>query len=173
MIQCEMDYNKVSADGKTVKLLCYGVGTFDVFSGIEPTTNLAECATKKNAALPAGIYWIVPRPVGSFANRVESAVKDWRNGTVHSDWFGLYSNTTMGDHMFVNGVERGSFRLHPLRPNGGGESWGCITFHSISQFQTLRRSLLHTQRQQIKPGLEAYGRIIVKGRTDYENCKIK
>lgn len=173
MLQCEMDYNKVSADGKSVKLLCYGVGTFDVFSGVNPTTNIAECAHKEKAALPPGTYWIVPRPVGSFANRVLSSIKDTINGTDHSEWFGLYSSSTMSDHMFVHGVERGGFRLHPLRPGGAGESWGCITFFNISQFKSLRRSLLSSPMVQVKPGVKAYGRVVVKGRTDYDNCQIK
>jgi hypothetical protein len=173
MIQCEMDYNEVSSDGKTVKLLCYGVGTFDVFSGEHPTTNIAECAYKNKAALPPSTYWIVPRPVGSFANQVLSAIKDWQNGTDHSQWFGLYSDTTMSDQLFVHGVERGGFRLHPLRPDGGGESWGCITFYHMSQFELLRRTLLATPMIQVKPGVKAYGRVEVKGRTDYDNCTIK
>ncbi|EOD2801987.1 TPA: DUF2778 domain-containing protein [Klebsiella aerogenes] len=173
MIQCEMDYSQVSADGKTVKLTCYGVGTFDVFSGVNPTTNIAECAFKDKAALPPGTYWIVPRPVGSFANRVLSSIKDWRNGTDHSEWFGLYNNSTMSDHLFVNGVNRGGFRLHPLRPDGSGESWGCITFHQINQFQVLRRALLSTKMVTVKTGVSAYGRVLVRGSTDYANCKIK
>lgn len=44
MISCEMNYNNVSADGKYIKLICNSVGKFDVFSGIYPTTNIAECA---------------------------------------------------------------------------------------------------------------------------------
>ncbi|MGE9548276.1 DUF2778 domain-containing protein [Snodgrassella sp. CS2] len=173
MIYCEMDYSKTSTDGQTVKLICYGVGTFEVFSGIKPTTNIAECAFKEKAALPPGNYWIVPRPMGSFANRVLSSINDIINGTNHSEWFGLYSESTMSDHLFVNGVNRGGFRLHPLRSDGSGESWGCITFRHISQFQILRKVLLSTNMTTVKAGVKAYGRVIVKGRTDYENCKIK
>ncbi len=85
MIQCDMDYNNVTADVKSIKLICYGVRTFDVFSGINPTTNIAECAFKEKAALPPGTYWIVPRPEGSFVNRVQTFIKDYRNGTDHSE----------------------------------------------------------------------------------------
>lgn len=173
MIHCEMDYNKGSSDGKTVKLLCYGVGTFDVFSGENPTTNIAECAFKNKAALPPGNYWIVDRPTGSFANKALSAIKDWRNGTDHSTWFGLYDSETMSDHVFVNGVDRGGFRIHPLRPDGSGESWGCITFPTVSQFEVLRRALLSTKKVKVKAGIMAYGQVAVRGRTDYENCRIK
>ncbi|MBP2166868.1 hypothetical protein J2125_000060 [Erwinia toletana] len=110
---CRMDYNDVSPDRRRLKLHVYGVGTFPVFSGIEPVTNIAECAFKRNAALPVGTYWIVDAPEGSFANRALRAVKDFKNGTNHAEWFGLYNATTMSDHVFVNGVDRGAFRLHP------------------------------------------------------------
>lgn len=173
MIYCEMDYSKTSADGQTVKLICNGVGTFDVFSGIKPTTNIAECAFKDKAALPPGNYWIVPRPLGSFYNIVANTVKDLLYQTNHYEWFGLYSESTMSDHLFVNGVNRGGFRLHPLRPDGSGESWGCITFHHISQFHIVRNALLSTNMVTIKAGVKAYGHVTVKGRTDYENCKIR
>ncbi|WP_218965089.1 DUF2778 domain-containing protein [Snodgrassella alvi] len=153
--------------------MCFGIGVFDVFSGVNPTTNIAECAFKNKAALPSGTYGIVPRPEGSFANRVQTFIKDYINGTDHSEWFGLYSNLTMSDHLFVNGVERGGFRLHPLRPNGSGESWGCITFRQYSQFQMLRRALLSTKKVKVKDGVQAYGQIVIRGNTNYANCKIK
>ena len=51
---CRMDYNDVSADGRTLTLHVYGVGAFPVFSGVEPVTNIAECAFIRNAALPVG-----------------------------------------------------------------------------------------------------------------------
>jgi len=84
-----MDYNDVSPDRKRLKLHVYGVGTFPVFSGIEPVTNVAECAFKKNAALPVGTYWIVDAPKGSYSNRVERLIKDYKNGTNHAEWFGI------------------------------------------------------------------------------------
>lgn len=171
---CRMDYNEVSSDGRRLKLHVYGVGVFPVFSGVEPVTNIAECAFKRNAALPVGTYWIVDAPLGSFANRVERAIKDFKNGTNHDEWFGLFSSTTMSDQLFVNGIDRGSFRLHPLRPNGRGESWGCITFYNIPDFQLVRRALLRYRKVRVTggKGLMAYGRIDVTGRTDYASCKI-
>lgn len=47
MIVCEMDYNSVSKDGKRLQLVVQGLGIFPVFSGIEPVTDIAECAYKK------------------------------------------------------------------------------------------------------------------------------
>jgi len=171
MISCEMNYNNVSGDGKYIKLKCNNVGEFDVFSGDSPMTNISECSFKEKAALPPGLYWIVDRPSGSWGNWFETTVKDWLNGTNHSEWFGLYNDITMSDSMYVNGVERGSFRLHPLRPNGSGVSWGCITFRNISDFQKLRSALLATQKMRIKNKISAYGKVIVTGSTDYAKCK--
>ncbi|HHG8774919.1 TPA: tlde1 domain-containing protein [Raoultella planticola] len=81
----------------------------------------------------------------------------------------------MADNVFVNGVDRGSFRLHPLRPNGEGESWGCITFYNILDFQLVRKSLLARKKIRVPGGKElmAYGRIDVTGRADYASCKVK
>nr|WP_238081672.1 DUF2778 domain-containing protein [Pseudescherichia vulneris] len=171
---CRMDYNDVSPDRKRLKLHVYGVGTFPVFSGIEPVTNVAECAFKKNAALPVGTYWIVDAPKGSYSNRVERLIKDYKNGTNHAEWFGLYNASTMSDHFFIHGINRGFFRLHPLRPNGEGESWGCITFYNITDFQLVRQSLLMRKKIRVPggKGLMAYGRIDVTGRSDYASCKI-
>lgn len=171
---CRMDYNDVSADRRRLRLHVYGVGTFPVFSGVEPVTNIAECAFKRNAALPVGTYWIVDATAGSVANRILRAVKDFRNGTNHDEWFGLYNANTMSDRVFVNGVDRGAFRLHPLRPNGEGESWGCITFYHIPHFQLVRKSLLNRKKIRVPGGngLMAYGRVDVTGRTDYATCKI-
>lgn len=171
---CRMDYNDVSSDGRRLKLHVYGVGTFPVFSGIAPVTNIAECAFIKNAALPVGMYWIVDAPAGSLANRLERVVKDFKNGTNHAEWLGLYNAATMSDHVFVNGVSRGSFRLHPLRPNGEGESWGCITFYNIPDFQLVRTALLRCKKILVPggKGLMTYGRIDVTGRTDYASCKV-
>ncbi|NUF77964.1 DUF2778 domain-containing protein [Snodgrassella sp. ESL0323] len=171
MISCEMNYNNVSKDGKYIKLICKNVGEFDVFSGASPMTNIAECAFKINAALPPGNYWIVDRPFGSIYGEAIALYKDWENGTNHREWFGLYNDITMSDSLFVNGVERGGFRLHPLRPDGSGVSWGCITFRNISDFQELRSALLTTQKMRIKNKILAYGNVIVTGSTDYAKCK--
>ena len=170
MISCEMNYNNVSDDGKYIKLTCI-LGEFDVFSGVYPTTNIAECAFKEKAALPPGNYWIVDRPDGSWGNEIRTWFLDWKNETNHHEWFALYNEITMSDSMSVNGVKRGGFRLHPLRPDGSGESWGCITFRKISDFQKLRNALLATQKMRIKNKILAYGKVIVTGSTDYAKCK--
>ncbi|HCV64974.1 MAG TPA: hypothetical protein DGZ94_06945 [Serratia sp.] len=173
---CRMDYNNLSTDGKIVKMHCYGVGTFDVLSGIERYINNPHCSDREKAAIPPGTYWIVDRPTGSVLNQVRAELIDmvhlYKNR--HAEWFGLYSNATMSDHVFVNGVNRGSFRLHPLNTDGSGVSWGCITQYKASDFQILRRSLLNRKKVRVPGGrgLMAYGRIDVRGVPDYSKCVV-
>lgn len=91
-----------------------------------------------------------------------------RNGS-HSN------NQTMSDHVFVNGVRRGSFRLHPLNTDGSGVSWGCITLYHSTDFQLLRRLLLSKPKVRVPGGngLMAYGRIDVRGVPDFSKCIAK
>jgi hypothetical protein len=171
---CMMDYGQLSSDGKRVKLSCYGVGSFDILSGIERYINNPDCSDIEKAAIPPGTYWIVDRPEGSLLNRARAELIDlahmYRNH--HSEWFGLYSAETMSDYVFVNGVKRGSFRLHPLNTDGSGVSWGCITFYRSTDFQTLRSSLLRRKKVVVpgSQGLLAYGRIDVRGVPDFTKC---
>lgn len=171
---CMMDYGRLSSDGKRVKLNCYGVGSFDILSGIERYINNPDCSDIEKAAIPPGTYWIVDRPEGSLLNRARAELIDmahlYRNH--HSEWFGLYSAKTMSDYVFVNGVKRGSFRLHPLNTDGSGVSWGCITFYRSTDFQTLRSSLLRRKKVVVpgSQGLLAYGRIDVRGVPDFTKC---
>ncbi len=171
---CMMDYGRLSSDGKRVKLDCYGVGSFDVLSGIDRYINNPNCSDIEKAAIPPGTYWIVDRPEGSLINRARAELIDmahmYRNH--HSEWFGLYSAQTMSDHVFVNGIKRGCFRLHPLNTDGSGVSWGCITFYHFTEFQFFRRSLLRRNKVVVPGGrgLMAYGRIDVRGVPDFSKC---
>ncbi|QKJ87876.1 DUF2778 domain-containing protein [Paramixta manurensis] len=174
---CMMDYSNLSPDGKRVKLHCYGIGTFDVLSGIDRYINKPNCSDIEKAAIPPGTYWIVDRPTGSFVNQVRAELIDMAHfyKNHHSEWFGLFSAQTMTDHVFVNGVRRGSFRLHPLNTDGSGVSWGCITLYRSTDFQILRRSLL-SRKKVVVPGgrgLMAYGRIDVRGKPDFSKCDVK
>jgi hypothetical protein len=61
---------------------------------------------------------------------------------------------------WVNGVQRGQFRLHPA--GGLGISLGCITLPSHSDFMRIRNALLHTSKiPASSSGLSAYGAIEV------------
>ncbi|MCP2230179.1 DUF2778 domain-containing protein [Erwinia aphidicola] len=167
-----MDYNNLTHHGYVAKFHCYGIGTFDVFSGKPGYINKPECSYIINSSLPPGQYWIVDRPAGGISNRLRGTALDWWNGTDHSSWLGIYSSQTMSDHLFVNGVERGGFRIHPLRPNGEGESWGCITFFSLFDFNLFRSAVLNQKKFKVpgKSALMAYGRIDVTGSTNFGSC---
>lgn len=172
-----MDYGLLSGDGKRLKLQCYGVGNFDVLSGIEQYINDPNCSDISKAAIPPGTYWIVDRPSGSIFNKARAEAIDlyhlYKNH--HSQWFGLFSAKTMSDHMFVNGIERGGFRLHPLNTDGSGVSWGCITLYKASDFQILRNALLKRAKIPVPGGrgLMAYGRVDVLGIPDFSKCVVK
>lgn len=174
---CMMDYSRLSADGKRVKLICYGVGSFDVLSGMDIYINNPDCSDIEKAAIPPGTYWIVDRPEGSFANQVRAEALDlihlYKNH--HSQWFGLYSSQTMDDFVYVNGARRGNFRLHPLNTDGSGISWGCVTLYNASEFQILREALLRVKKVRVPggKGLMAYGRIDVRGVPDFSKCGVR
>lgn len=144
-----------------------GVGTFMAFSGNGPYRNRGGCTgVVGQGPIPAGRYWIVDRPAGGLRSRMETWVRDtWNNHSGapsnHSEWFALYCDDgRIDDYTWVNGVERGNFRLHPA--SGEGRSLGCITLPSHADFQTIRKALLHTQRISVRnSGLKAYGWIEV------------
>lgn len=66
---CMMDYSNLSRDNKTAYLHCYGIGTFDVLSGIERYINNPNCSDHEKAAIPPGTYWITDRPDDGIVNR--------------------------------------------------------------------------------------------------------
>lgn len=121
---CMMDYGNLSADGKTAYLKCYGIGTFEVLTGVDFYINNPDCADHENAAIPPGTYWVTDRPAGSLYNRVRAEAIDARHGyrNHHSEWFALFSDKTKRDGIMVNGLNRTGFRLHPLNSDGSGES---------------------------------------------------
>ncbi len=176
MLKMTMSYNDLAKGGGEAKLQVYGVGTFPVFSGQKPYTNDPNCAYLPNSAIPVGRYWIVPRPEGSIANQIRGWVVDFWNNSDHSEWFALFNSQTMTDSIFINGVARGGFRLHPLRPDGSGESEGCITFVRRTDFYTVRQALLRTQKIRVpgsRNGLMAYGYVDVQGDSNFADCKIR
>lgn len=169
-----MTYDNFDKDGYAI-LHVYGVGNYRVFSGQNPYTNLANCAFRPNSAIPVGKYWIVDRPVGSRTNQFRAWVGDLITGNDHREWFGLFSAQTMTDSILINGVLRGSFRLHPLRPDGGGLSQGCITFVDRNDFYIVRQTLLRTSKVKVpgsRSGLLAYGYVDVQGSRDYASCEV-
>jgi hypothetical protein len=148
-------------------LTIFGVGTFNAFSGNGIYRNRGGCtAVPDNGPIPAGRYWIVDRPAGGIGSQAWAWTKDtWNsfNGVPshHSEWFALYRDDgRIDDVTWVNGVERGQFRLHPV--GGRGISLGCITLASYTDFETIRRALLHTSTIAARhSGVRAYGTIEV------------
>lgn len=165
MIDCILDFDKISADRKKLSLACPGIGNFDVFSGDVPFTNRAECTSIDHSAIPSGKYWIVDRPEGPWKSRLLTWGEDFATGNDHSTWFGLYRDDgSIDDHTFISGIQRSNFRIHPLRPDGSGTSWGCITFFRTSDFMSFRQSLLRVQKGKVKhTDLTTYGTVTVKG----------
>lgn len=154
-------------------LTIYGVGAFLAFSGNDIYRNRGGCtAIKNNGPIPAGHYWVVDRPPGGVRSRLQTWARDavismLGTPTDHGEWFALYRDDNMiDDHTWVNGVERGNFRLHPI--GHYGVSLGCITLQNRSDFQTIRRALLHTTTVPVRDtGLRAYATIevVVNGNT--------
>ncbi|WP_241627773.1 DUF2778 domain-containing protein [Rosenbergiella epipactidis] len=170
-----MSYDDLTKGGGEAKLHVYGVGTFPVFSGQKPYTNNPNCTYLPNSAIPVGRYWIVDRPEGSLANKIRGWAIDLWNGSNHSEWFALFNSSTMSDNVFINGVSRGGFRLHPLRPDGSGLSEGCITFLKRNDFYKVRKNLIHRKKVRVpnsNSGLMAYGYVDVQGKSDFDKCKI-
>ncbi|RDS79081.1 DUF2778 domain-containing protein [Dyella monticola] len=159
---------KFIIDNKPVlTLTIFGVGAFQAFSGNNIYRNRGGCtAVPDNGPIPTSRYWVVDRPMGGIRSRAIAWVKDAAGSRLgpspHRDeWFALYrDDSKIDDYTWVDGVERGNFRLHPM--GGRGISLGCITLSSYSDFQTIRRAFLNTS--MIPAGnstLSAYGLIEV------------
>lgn len=177
MLIMRMSYNDLSKGGGEAKLHVYGLGTFPVFSGKAPIINNPNCTyVESSGAIPVGRYWVVDRPKGSLVNQARSAFLDRLNGSDHADWLALFSSQTMNDTTFVNGVSRGSFRLHPLRKDGSGYSEGCITFVNRPEFYQVRKFILRHKLAKVpgsRSGLLTYGFVDVQGESKFENCQIR
>ncbi|KND58570.1 hypothetical protein BVER_03535c [Candidatus Burkholderia verschuerenii] len=119
-------------------------------------------AVAGSGPIPAGTYFIVARQSGGRLGWLWDYIKD-RASDVHRDnWFALYRNDkVVSDYMFIKGVKRGNFRLHP---NGRfGVSDGCITLVNPTQFDNLRAWLLSQDAKMI-PGtsIPYYGTVTVR-----------
>ncbi|MBN3848222.1 DUF2778 domain-containing protein [Paraburkholderia sp. Ac-20342] len=149
------------------KLDIIGIGTFRAYSGNKQYMNRGGCTdVPKNGPIPVGKYWIVDRPKGGFRSQAWTTLKDVAVSSIwtpvdHREWFGLYRDDgAIDDVTWVNGVERGNFRLHPA--GGLGVSLGCITMPSHVDFSIIRSALLRTETIPLRnSGLHAYGTIEV------------
>ncbi|MBN3801803.1 DUF2778 domain-containing protein [Paraburkholderia sp. Ac-20336] len=149
------------------KLAIVGLGTFKAYSGNDQYKNRGGCTdVPDNGPTPAGKYWIVDRPTGGFRSQAWATAKDIGNSIIgspvdHREWFALYRDDgVIDDVTWINGVERGNFRLHPF--GGRGISPGCITLLNHADFMFIRRALLGTTTVSVRnSGLRAYGTIEV------------
>lgn len=169
MIRCELNYNGRASDNK-LRLFCEGVGYFPVFTGLGSLKDTLQFSRRKNGPIPLGKYWIIEKPTGGLKSQLKSFGNAIRTGNNYSEWFALYrQDLNVDDYTFVDAFERGNFRLHPLRPDGSGESDGCVTFYHRFDFDLVRKALLRTSRQPIRDtNIIAFGELNVIGTPHYE-----
>lgn len=144
---------------------CSDIGVFPVFSGLRGYKNTIEFSGRENGPIPLGKYWIVNGPEGGIYSRFRTWQKQQKTGNKYGEWFALYrQDGFIDDVTYIDGRRRGSFRLHPLRPDGSGVSDGCITFCNRSDFYKFRSALLTTNTSKIHcSGLVAFGEVNVMG----------
>lgn len=149
---------------KTSWLLCDGY-QFRAFSGNNGHENKPEdTAISRKGPIPRGRYYIVDRQSGGHLGWLHDLVHDMASGTPNRNWFALYRQTENGnvsDTVFVRGVKRGHFRLHPVGNRGISE--GCITLVDPARFEILR-AYLKARRVETIPGskLLYYGTLDVQ-----------
>ncbi len=163
----------VISDADYAPLSFPGVGTFLAFSGNGAYLNRGACAMiPTKGPIPAGKYWIVDRPEGGLFSQLKASARDAFNYLAndatfrHSDWFALWRDDwNIDDYMWIQGIRRGNFRLHP-----GTVSEGCITLPHDSDFAILRNALLRTAQIDVPcvKHLKAYGtvEVVVYGKAD-------
>lgn len=181
MIECTLDYSTLSADGKKLQLVCHGIGTYEVVSGLYAFHNDVNCSYKTNAPIPPGWYYITERKDGTWRASIQNtAQKYWRSmWGIHNDkekWFSLISVQRSSNEMIVNGNSRGGFKFHPLNSDGSGHSEGCVTFYNYHEFMILRNRMLRGNTMQLKEKehgfVKAYGTLHVVGHPDFSKCNI-
>lgn len=159
LIQCTFELNNKD----TSVLACPGVGPVKAFSGQKRgRDNPSATADEDVGPIPKGTYFIVDRRSGGHLGFLYDLWGAHGYGTTdHRQWFTLW-NPRSGDSTFINGVQRGHFRLHPMGPRRLSE--GCITVVSPWDFDRLSKYL----RSQ-KPDLpvphtpfKAYGTVEVR-----------
>lgn len=151
-----------SLNGKSLSHLdCNEIGTFTAFSGSGAFTNVPSAVgNKDNGPLPTGTYYIVDRESGGRLGFIRDIFKDFFSGTKRYDWFALYRDDgVIDDKTSVDGIIRGSFRLHPV--GYWGISEGCITFPNVSEFYRLRK-FLKSQPPAYINGIRYYGTLTVQ-----------
>lgn len=153
----------------------YGVGVFLAFSGKGVYKNKSACgAIPSDGPLPPGKYWIVERGAGGIVSFLKAKGQDFYNKVYNGaefgrdEWFALYRDDwSIDDDTWVDGVQRGLFRLHP-----GRVSEGCITIAHNSDYAMIRNALLSTTPMRVPcmKSLMAVGWIEVVAYGDNNTC---
>lgn len=158
MINCTFHLNQSGIS----TLACPGVGFFPAYTGnAGPHRNNPDSvAIPDIGPLPTGRYHIVQRPRGGRLSPIRDYFNSRISGSDRDLWFGLYRDDgTIDDITFIDGVERGAFRLHPAGYRG--ISNGCITLPFHAHYSILHRALLQTKTYYVRSGLIGYGTIHV------------
>ncbi|WP_322047588.1 DUF2778 domain-containing protein [Paraburkholderia sp. J67] len=146
----------------TSTLTCSGFGSVDAYSGQKQgRDNTADTAMPNIGPLPAGTYYLVVRQSGGMFGWAHDWIAASTLSTDRFKWFMLW-NPIGGDTTMINGIRRGSFRLHPEGHERLSE--GCITVVSPFAFDSLQR-YIRTQKAMLPvPGstLRAYGTVDVR-----------
>ena len=155
-------YTLILNGAKFTKLTGTGFSA-DVHSGNGKYRNDASFThIKSDGPIPKGTYYIVDRIPGGMLG----ALRDWFSGK--DIWFSLYSDDgKIDDNTEVTYVDasgkvqtviRGQFRAH-----SGTLSLGCVTFKSMTEYNSFRKTLLGTKTDIIpKTTIKYYGTITVK-----------
>jgi len=158
MIRCHFNLN----GGQLSVLSCPGIGFFSAYSGNKGIhrNNPASVAIPKRGPLPPGKYYIVTRARGGWNTRLNDFFKSIDSGSDRDIWFALFrEDERIDDSTFIENVQRGSFRLHPAGRNGNSD--GCITLASASDYMILWRALITLPSIMITGQLRAFGTIQV------------
>ncbi|MFU0885012.1 DUF2778 domain-containing protein [Kluyvera sichuanensis] len=139
-----------------------GVGNFPAFSGQKyGRDNVTMAGRPDIGPIPPGRYFVVGRESGGRLGALRNYFLKNFYGTDRESWFALYKDDwQIDDSVFIDGIKRGSFRLHPIGPMGLSE--GCITLLHPSDFDYLRAALLKTSMVPVPcTSFKAYGTITV------------
>lgn len=150
-----MDFSFSLNSQSTSQLKCSCDDEYSAFSGSGSSRNNPGQAGNPNVGpIPPGVYYIVDRPTGGRLGAVRDFFRPDK-----ADWFALYrSDGVIDDQTTVDGILRGSFRLHY-----GSRSEGCITLINKDDYSRLFR-LLKTTERGIIPGtnIPYYGTVTVQ-----------
>jgi len=158
MIRCTFHLN----GGQLSTLSCPGIGFFSAYSGNKGSNRNNPDSTDivRKGPLPPGKYYVVARDRGGMRTRFNDMFKSLDSGSDRDVWFALYrEDSHVDDESFIEDVLRGAFRLHPAGRNGNSD--GCITLVSLTDYMILWRALIKSPPMLISSQIKAFGTIQV------------